>query len=80
MLREIRDSQQENPDRRWQIKAINYHQNAKIPTNCRDFCHHDIQSTGLGYIRYRLGCPSGIEPETTGPQPAVLPLHHRHHT
>lgn len=27
-----------------------------------------------------MGCLSGIEPEITGPQPAVLPLHHRHHT
>ena len=26
-----------------------------------------------------MGCLSGIEPEITGPQPAVLPLHHRHH-
>ena len=27
----------------------------------------------------QMGCLSGIEPEITGPQPAVLPLHHRHH-
>ena len=26
-----------------------------------------------------MGCLSGIEPEITRPQPAVLPLHHRHH-
>ncbi len=31
----------------------------------------------LDYFYY--GCPSGIGPEITGPQPAVLPLHHGHH-
>ncbi|MEN9558744.1 MAG: hypothetical protein RL141_1113 [Candidatus Parcubacteria bacterium] len=26
-----------------------------------------------------MGWPTGIEPVITGPQPAVLPLHHGHH-
>lgn len=31
------------------------------------------------FIRSLMGCLEGIEPSITGPQPAVLPLHHRHH-
>ena len=27
---------------------------------------------------YKMGCLSGFEPELRGPQPLVLPLHHRH--
>lgn len=30
-------------------------------------------------VRFLLGWLVGIEPTITGPQPAVLPLHHSHH-